>query len=41
MPISEYPDFERLEAAGQSQLPPETATLARLIHRVVKERVAA
>ena len=36
--ISEYPNFEQLEAAGQSTLPPETENLARLIQQVVKER---
>ena len=39
--ISAYPDFERLEAAGQSQLPTETEALVRLIQRVVKSSVAA
>lgn len=36
--ISEYPNFEQLEAAGQEKLPPETEALARLIQQVVKER---
>jgi hypothetical protein len=39
--ISEYPNFERLEAAGQSQLPPEMEALVRLMHRVSREPVAA
>ncbi len=39
--ISEYPNFEQLEAAGQSQLPPGMEMLVRLIHRVAKEPVAA
>jgi hypothetical protein len=34
MPIANYPDFERLELAGQSQLPPEMEQLARLIKQV-------
>jgi hypothetical protein len=38
--ISEYPNFEQLEAAGESKLPPETNALARLIQQVVKERRA-
>ena len=38
--IAEYPNFEQLEAAGQSQLPPEMESLARLIKQVVKEREA-
>lgn len=32
--ITEYPNFERLEAAGQSQLPPELQKLFALIGRV-------
>ena len=40
-PISEYPNFEQLEAAGQEKLPPETEILARLIQHVVKERAAS
>ena len=36
--IAEYPNFEQLEAAGQSKLPPEIETLARLIKQVVTER---
>jgi hypothetical protein len=36
--ISEYPNFEQLEAAGQSQLSPGIEALARLIRQVVKER---
>lgn len=38
--ISEYPNFEQLEAAGLSQLPPETKAQDWLIQQVVKERVA-
>ena len=34
MPISDYPNFESLEQAGQSQLPPEMEKLARLIKQV-------
>ena len=33
-PITEYPNFEALEAAGQDKLPPGLAKLARLIERV-------
>ena len=33
-PITEYPNFERLEAAGQEKLPPGYKELARLIARV-------
>jgi hypothetical protein len=32
--VTEYPDYERLEAAGQDKLPPRYAELARLIGRV-------
>jgi hypothetical protein len=39
--ISEYPNFEQLEAAGQGQVPPGTEALVRLIHRVVKEPLPA
>ena len=35
-PITEFPDFERLEAAGQNQLPPGFETLAKLISQVAK-----
>jgi hypothetical protein len=35
-PITEFPDFERLEAAGQNQLPPGFEQLAKLIGRVAK-----
>ena len=35
--ISEYPNFEQLEAAGQNQLPPEVAILAKLIRQVLKQ----
>ena len=38
--ISEFPNFETLEAAGQSRLPLGTEALARLIQRVVRERAA-
>ena len=34
MPIANYPDYERLEMAGKSQLPPEIEQLARLIKQV-------
>ena len=34
MPIAEYPNFERLELAGQQQLPPGIEQLARLIKQV-------
>ena len=34
MPISEYPNFEQLEMAGQTQLPPEIEKLAKLIKQV-------
>ena len=34
MPIADYPDFEKLELAGQSQLPPEIEQLAQLIKQV-------
>ena len=36
MPISGFPDFERLEHAGQKQLPPGFDELARLIQRVIQ-----
>ena len=36
-PITEYPNFEQLEHAGQTQLPPETAQLFKLIQQVVKK----
>jgi hypothetical protein len=32
--ITQYPNFEKLEAAGQGKLPPGYAELARLITRV-------
>jgi hypothetical protein len=35
-PITEFPDFEKLEAAGQTQLPPEFEKLAKLIQQVAK-----
>jgi hypothetical protein len=35
-PITEFPDFERLEAAGQNQLPPGFEELAKLISQVAK-----
>jgi len=38
MPISEYPNFEQLELAGQSQLPPEIEQLAQLIKQVSLKR---
>jgi len=34
MPISEYPNFEQLEMAGQNQLPPQIEQLALLIKQV-------
>jgi hypothetical protein len=34
MPIAEYPDFERLELAGQKQLPPQVEQLVKLIQQV-------
>jgi hypothetical protein len=34
MPIAEYPNFEQLEAAGQSKLPPDIEQLAQLIKQV-------
>ena len=34
MPIGEYPNFEQLERAGQTQLPPGIEELARLIKQV-------
>jgi hypothetical protein len=34
MPISEYPNFEQLEMAGQTQLPPGIEELAQLIKQV-------
>ena len=38
-PIAQFPDFERLEAAGQNQLPPELQKLFALMERVgVKPR---
>jgi hypothetical protein len=36
-PITQYPDFEQLEAAGQDKLPPGLATLAKLIQRTGRE----
>jgi len=38
MPIAEYPNFERLELAGQTQLPPGIEQLARLIKQVSQQR---
>jgi hypothetical protein len=37
MPIANYPDYERLELAGQSQLPPEMEQLAKLIKQVCQK----
>jgi hypothetical protein len=34
MPIADYPNFEQLELAGQSQLPPKIEELAKLIKQV-------
>lgn len=36
-PITQYPDFEQLEAAGQPKLPPGYEKLAELIERVGRE----
>ena len=36
-PITEYRDFEQLELAGQSQLPPQMQELTKLIQQVVKK----
>jgi hypothetical protein len=36
-PITRYPNFEQLEAAGESKLPPGYQELARLIRRVGRE----
>ncbi len=33
-PITQFPNFEQLELAGQSQLPPEVEKLAQLIKQV-------
>jgi hypothetical protein len=38
MPIAEYPNFEQLELAGQSQLPPQIEQLAQLIKQVSLKR---
>ena len=37
-PITHFPNFEQLEAAGQDKLPPGYEMLAGLIQRVVRER---
>ena len=37
MPIADYPNFEQLELAGQSQLPPQIEELAKLIKQVSKQ----
>jgi hypothetical protein len=34
MPISLFPDFEKLEAAGQDKFPPALAQLAKLARQV-------
>ena len=34
MPIADYPNFEQLELAGQSQLPPQIEELVKLIKQV-------
>jgi hypothetical protein len=39
MPIANYPNFEHLELAGQSQLPPEIEQLAKLIKQVCQKPV--
>jgi len=36
-PITEFSNFEQLELAGQKQLTPQTAQLAKLIQQVVKK----
>ena len=36
-PTTEFKNFEQLELAGQNQLTPETAQLAKLIQQVVKK----
>jgi len=36
-PITEFSNFEQLELAGQKQLPPETAQLAKLIQQVIQK----
>lgn len=36
-PITDFQNFEQLELAGQSALPPQTAQLVQLIQRVVKK----
>jgi len=38
MPIANFPDFEKLEAAGQKQMPPGIEQLARLIKQVSLKR---
>ena len=35
MPIADFPDYERLELAGQPQLPPDIEQLAKLIKQVI------
>jgi hypothetical protein len=35
-PITEFPDFEKLEAAGQKRLPPGFEQLAKLIEQVAR-----
>jgi hypothetical protein len=35
MPISQFPNFEKLEAAGQDKLPPALAQLAKLARQVI------
>ncbi len=36
-PITEFKNFEQLEQAGQSELPPQADQLVRLIKRVTKQ----
>jgi hypothetical protein len=36
-PITQYSNFEQLELAGQSQLPPQSLQLAKLIQQVLKK----
>ena len=36
-PITDYSNFEQLELAGQSKLPPETEQLAKLIQQVIQK----
>jgi hypothetical protein len=40
-PITKFPNFEQLEAAGQDKLPPGYEKLAGLIQHIVRERIPA